>query len=516
MSIDSLKLSAVQRFGAFSLTLSLLLVVVLATGCNKSESSSSDTQPSLSATHSHENAGETCFICDPAKRDSGRLWCKDHERYEDRCWECHPELRDTARPFCEEHGLYEDECFLCDPSRAATSSNAEEAALSQSTELFCNEHQVPENQCGICQTDLVNSLPVGGSLLVRMPSDRSGDLAGVATSRPIQEDAHSSVPLLGEIRFDGNRHAKVTALSGGVLAEVRSDLGATVKAGEVLAIIQSPGIAEARADYLAAQADLEMRESAAIRQRRLLDERIGSRREMEEAEAAFRRAEVANRLARQQLLNLGITETDIETISEARSDLPLRAPFSGTIVKRTAVLGEAVDAGASLFEVANLREMWVEIAVPEEHAPHLKIGTPIQVAVRGIGDRSIGGRITWVGPVVDHRTRMVRARGVIPNEEGTLRDGMFVDVRAIVGQHPESVRLSTASVQRINNQPFVFVRQEPDLFAARRVELGDRLESDEFVVYSGVSPSDDVVLDGSFVVKSALLASRLGAGCADE
>jgi cobalt-zinc-cadmium efflux system membrane fusion protein len=186
------------------------------------------------------------------------------------------------------------------------------------------------------------------------------------------------------------------------------------------------------------------------------------------------------------------------------------------VVKRAAVLGEAVEAGTTLFELADLGEMWVDIAVPEEHARRLAVGTPIHVAIRGLGDVNIEGRITWVGPVVDPRTRLVHARGVIPNDRGTLRDGTFADVKAIVGENPASMRLPTSSVHRIGGLPFVFVRKEPDLFAARRVEIGDRLSSDEIVIHRGVGPGGDVVTEGSFVVKSALLASRLGAGCTDD
>lgn len=514
MSPFSAGISRFRWSSVLSLAMSLLLVGTLSSGCkDEPEASTVDSQ----AEHQHANAEETCFICDPAKREPGRLWCEEHGRYEDRCWECHPEGRDPGRAYCEEHGLYEDECFLCDPSRAAASATeGRTAGGPQGAELFCDEHQVPEHECGICHPDRAGTLQAGESLLIRMPSGRAAELAGIVTARPVGEDATTSVSMLGEIRFDGNRLAKLTPLAGGVLARINADLGDTVEAGEVLAIVHAPGVADAKAEYLAGLADLEMRRSAAERQRRLLEDRISSRREMEEAEAAHRRAQVANRLARQQLLNLGFTESEVGSIREAHSALRLRAPFAGTVVSRSAVLGEAVEAGTTLFEIAVLGEMWVDIAVPEEHARRLAVGTPIHVAIRGLGDEDIEGRITWVGPIVDPRTRLVRARGVIPNDRGTLREGMFADVTAIVGEHPGAMRLPTSSVHRLDNLPFVFVRKEPDLFAARRVDLGDRLSSEEFVVHRGVGPDDDVVTDGSFLVKSALLASRLGAGCTDE
>jgi cobalt-zinc-cadmium efflux system membrane fusion protein len=78
------------------------------------------------------------------------------------------------------------------------------------------------------------------------------------------------------------------------------------------------------------------------------------------------------------------------------------------------------------------------------------------------------------------------------------------------------LRLPVSAVHRIDNLPFVFVRSEPDLFAARRVKLGDRLPSEEIVVHAGVGSEDHIVSEGSFAIKSALLASRLGAGCTDD
>ena len=97
--------------------------------------------------HVHQTESETCFICDPTKRDKGRLWCAEHNRYEDRCWECHPDLEDKSRPFCSEHALYEDECTLCRAGHRQVSSPTDSVGMvayvaSPSSELFCNEHGV--------------------------------------------------------------------------------------------------------------------------------------------------------------------------------------------------------------------------------------------------------------------------------------------------------------------------------------------------------------------------------------
>ena len=464
--------------------------------------------------HGHATEEESCLLCDASKRDAGRLWCTEHGRYEDRCWECQPQLRDPDRPYCDEHGLYEDECVLCDPSRAPRDGVRRVGA--PEVELFCHEHGVPERQCGICQPQLAGGLAAGESLLVRLPSSRSADLAGLTVAQPTRADAVASLPLLGELRFDGNRLARLTPLSGGVLTAIHADVGQVVEAGETLAVVNAPGVAAAKAGYLSARAEQKMRSSAAKRQRRLVEQRTAARRAQEEAEAAHRKAQVATALARQGLLNLGFEESELSALRTSDSSLALRAPFAGTVVSRTAVLGEAVDTGDTLFEIADLGEMWVDLWAPEEHAARIRVGTPLRAAVRALPETSVEGRITWVSPVVDPRTRLVLARGAVPNDDGALRQGMFAEVSAILEAHPDAIVLPSSAVHRVDEAPFVFVRVEPDLFAARRVDIGDRTAAGEVPVFRGILSDDAVVMRGGFAIKSALLASRLGAGCTDD
>src|SRR5262245_47825661 len=104
-----------------------MLSLALLAGCSKKDEHAghdhaghdhaAHAKPVAAAKCPHDAPKELCFICDPALREKGRLWCQEHNRYEDRCWLCHPELEDKKRLWCKEHSLYEDECFLCDPSR---------------------------------------------------------------------------------------------------------------------------------------------------------------------------------------------------------------------------------------------------------------------------------------------------------------------------------------------------------------------------------------------------------------
>jgi cobalt-zinc-cadmium efflux system membrane fusion protein len=259
-----------------------------------------------------------------------------------------------------------------------------------------------------------------------------------------------------------------------------------------------------------------MLRAAHKRQSRLLKEQIASRRAVEEARAAYRRADVASRLARQRLRNLGLTEAEVAKVRDATSALVLRAPFGGTVVERSATRGQVADTRTELFAIADLGRLWVDLSVPEKEAARIPVGTPIEVRVQALPGEVIKGRVSWLSPAIDERTRMVRARGVVPNERGLLRHGMFAEVSAVLGNQPDAFRIPSAAIQRVDNLPFVFIQQEPSLFAARRVTVSPTRTTGEQLIRGGLRGGEPVVVDGSHALKSALLASRLGAGCTDD
>jgi cobalt-zinc-cadmium efflux system membrane fusion protein len=495
----------------------LIAALTFLTACGGEEPGASE-RAATPIAHTHA-AGETCYICDPTKRDTGRLWCTEHGRYEDRCWLCQPQLEDPDRPYCEEHFLYEDECHLCNPALregAATPSN--ETGASAAPALFCNEHGVPELECGICQPQLAGTLAPGESLSIRMPSARSAELAGLTVERPGRGTATASLQLLGEVRYNENRRASVTPLAAGVLTDIRVDVGESVEAGQVLAVVNSAAVAQAKSAYLSALAQLDVRASAHEREQRLAEENIAARRDVQEAQGAHRLAVLAVSQTRQQLLNLGFTEQDVETIEDtqsANSDLLIRAPFAGTVIERSAALGEAVDSEA-LFAIADLSTMWIELAVPEDQAIHLVKGGAVSAHVRARPGQPIDGEITWISPQIDEQTRMVRGRAVVPNTDGILRHGMFTEVTAIVGNPTESLQVPTESVHQLDGATFLFVRNEPDLYALRRVEVGPRSASGAASILAGLDPNESVVIGGSFTMRTEFLKSRLGAGCVDD
>jgi cobalt-zinc-cadmium efflux system membrane fusion protein len=110
---------------------------------------------------------------------------------------------------------------------------------------------------------------------------------------------------------------------------------------------------------------------------------------------------------------------------------------------------------------------------------------------------------------------MVRARAEVPNPDGLLKARMFAKARILTGSGAAALVVPAAAIQRVDGKPFVFVKLGVDLFDARAVLLGSRA-GDGWVVAEGLKAGEEVAVAHGFALKSQLLISRLGAGCADD
>jgi len=522
-------------------------MLFLMTGCGEQEQGHAHDgeahagEPSASAimaAHKHDNPDETCFMCDPAKRDKGRLWCKEHVRYEDRCWYCHPELEDEDRLYCKEHFLYEDECFLCHPELkdggAAPEGDSHEghedhghdgAAAGQHGDsdahaggLFCQEHGVYEIECAICQPDRANALKPGENLKVRFPSTASADKAGIRTSRPQSGQSTPAVEALCEVQYNLNTMARVTPLADGVIRSVARDVGDRVAAGEVLVELHSAQVASAKSDYLAAVVERDIRDQAFEREKRLREQNIAAEKDFLEAQAASRSAELAVNNLHQRLVNLGFTEDEITAIAkdqDTSARLVIRAPFEGTIVERDAVVGEAVSVGDSVFTVADLSSRWLVLSIPSRHITQVRTGQAVVARFDELPGVDVHGRITWIDTAIDPRSRMVKARALVTDGADQIKTGQFGKARVAIGDSRPATIVPRNAVQRHEGGTYVFVQNEADLFSIRRVALGQS-DNQTVEVLAGLAPGEPVVSEGSFIVMSEFLKSRLGAGCADH
>ena len=479
----------------------------------------------------HDVPEAFCTRCNasliPAFKAEGD-WCGEHRLPESQCVACNPSARDKwasmrpkpdpsaqqdpARLWCSEHDVYEDECFICHPdlkNKPASDANSG---------LMCKEHDVLEQECGICHPEIAPDLKPGESLRIRQVSRDSASKAGITTARPQPGESSPGVSVFCEVRYNQNLVARITPLAPGVIERVLVDVGQVVAEGDVLVEIASSEIASAKRDYLLALVDENVKSLAFGREGQLVAKKIASQADYQKAEAEFAMAKVVTTTARQTLLNYRFTEAEIRQIKNTKSSsslMSVRAPYAGTLVERLAVVGEAVKPGAQLFTLADLSTMWLELAVPENQIERVHTGHTVEATFSGLPDDTSQGELIWIDSRVNERTRLVRARALIPNPDIRLKSGMFGTVKVVLDKPVNMLRLPSSALQRFEGRPYVFVKEDSDLFDLRRVAVGAR-SAHSVEILAGILATDEIVVSGWFTMKSEFLKSRLGAGCVDD
>ncbi len=417
----------------------------------------------------------------------------------------------SKRLWCNEHGVYEDECLICHPELGSDISS------DLSTDLQCGEHRVPESECGICHPELSNSLNFGQGLKIRLESPESAVKAGIITNVLSKGESIPKFTVLSRVIYNQNRFAHITSLVSGIVQKVLVDVGAFVPEGEVLVEIASPDVAKIKAEYLTALTNEKLKKLVFERVKRLFNKKVASQYEYQKARAEYEIAKNNTNTTHQQLLNFVLAEDEIQDIEETQTStsiLPIRASFSGTIIDRHAVVGEFVKPGVVIFSLVDLSTMWLELSIPENILLFFKVGDKIEASFKEYSIKKSQGSITWLASNIDEESRMLKGRAVVKNPDAFLKHGMFGKVQLLSQNYSKKFNVPVKSVQRLDGRDFVFIKLSVDLFEARRVETGES-DKENVEILQGLSPLDELVVDGSFTLKSEFLKSRFGEGCAD-
>lgn len=322
-------------------------------------------------------------------------------------------------------------------------------------------------------------------------------------------DSITTTALLvtGSITFDADRVSHVGSRSDGRIIAVQADLGARVRLGQALAMLESVEVGRIRAEEREAEALLKIAQENHSREQRLAEQGISSRKELLEAEAQLRRAEAALHSAEDRLDVLGASHDH-----GAGGQFSLVAPFAGVVVARDASLGEMATPADTLFTVADLSEVWIELDIFERDLSRVRSGQSAAVVVTAYPGRTFPGRIVYVGDVLNPTTRTVRARVEIPNPDGALKPGMFATASIQVGGGgPPMAVIPQDALQTLEGRRVVFVPGDaPGEFRAVPVEVGETIDGDRVVILAGITPGSRVVTAGAFALRSELSKGEIG------
>lgn len=302
----------------------------------------------------------------------------------------------------------------------------------------------------------------------------------------------TTIKASGVITFNQKRYLCITSRVAGRIEEVDVFEGDRVKSGQKLLALYSP-------DYLAAQQELLQLTLQQERQKKGGDE--------EAAPIVDRMLDSAAR----KLHFMGITEAEIEAIRKNKSLtylLVLRAPFEGSIVRSNVLLGDYIETGAELFRLADLKTLWAEVNFYEKDLALVSPGSSVEIRVQAYQGEVFSGTMTVLSDVLDEETRTVKGRVEVSNPLGKLKPGMYAEAILTTPARTKVLAVPESAIRNVEGRSIVFVLLGEKTFVPREVKLG-RNSGGFTEVLEGLVEGEEVVTEGSFVLKSELLKKTL-------
>ncbi len=376
------------------------------------------------------------------------------------------------------------------------------------------EHDMPAFECVECRYE-VGIVHAGDELF-----DKTG--CGVLESQRVSRGTAIQVrEVPGEVALDGNRTVEVAPLAEGVVISVAVDLGERVRRGQTLLELECPAFREAVAELDRATTAQAAAVADAARKEELFSRKICPEKDLLAARADLAAVRSERRSVEARLLALGVRSSELENLASGGDPgrLAIRAPIGGEIVKRSASRGSRVSPGDVLLVVSNTERMWVMAQLHEADLAAVVAANgsgpvPAQVEVGAWPSKVFQGRVERMTGTLDPVTRTAQARVVVDEHEGLLRSGMFAQVGLVLPAEGDAIVVPRDAVVSDAGRQFSFVHIEGPYWVRRPVKVG--VAAGELIeIVDGLNAGDLIVTTGAFLLKSDVLRSKMGAGCAD-
>jgi cobalt-zinc-cadmium efflux system membrane fusion protein len=314
----------------------------------------------------------------------------------------------------------------------------------------------------------------------------------------------------GTIIPDRNHAARVPSKVVGTVAELKKRLGDPVSAGEVIAILDSREVADAKSEYIAAIVNFRLQDTLYQRQKILWEKKVTSEQALLKAEATYQEAQVRRDAARQKLSALGVGDEIVAKLAEAEKPssglerYEIKAPIGGRIVEQLVYVGTPMGGEGQaheLYAIADLTKVWVELTVSTQDLSQIKEGQHVNIETNDGSSRSVG-TIIFTSPVLNQDTRSARVIASLDNSEGVWRPGSFVTAEVAVAETKAEIVVPKDAIQSIKGENRVFVRTDTG-FASRQVDVGNGDDHSTEIV-SGLAAGELIATANTFLLKAEL------------
>ncbi len=307
----------------------------------------------------------------------------------------------------------------------------------------------------------------------------------------------------GRIEANEQRTTRIGSSITGRVTQVMAEVGDRVKAGQPLAKLASPELSNAQLGFLRALSATKLAERSVERAQQLVTADVIGHAELQRREVELSVARAELRAATDQLRLIGLSESLIERLRETgalASEVAITANRTGIVVERKVSQGQVAQPGDPLFTVADLSNVWVVGALPEQDANSVHLNQLVEVEVAAIGKQKLKGRIVFVSDTVQQDTRTVPIRTSVENPKFELKPQMLATLH-LSGGLRKQLAVPGSAVVRENDKDYVFVQIEKNHFRLTEVEL-DPAAGELRPVRKGITEGTSIVVDGSFHLNS--------------
>lgn len=377
-------------------------------------------------------------------------------------------------------------------------------------------------------------------------SDETAEMIGIKTEPAAKGEIEDTLATTGRVLVAPNAQAVVGAKTDGRAVRVLAEPGQRVGAGQVVAVIDSPQVAELRGQLHEARSKLRLAEQnrtrtarlenqAAViqsknrmdladatlkRKRRLAELGAAAGREVAEAETEYKNAkaeyeyqsniqttraqqEAASEVEQAQATVVRLTQS-LEALGASASgqsgSVNITAPISGAVVDRHVSVGEAVNQGKELMTIMNLSSVIIEAQLPESQANRVRTGQRLIARIPGMPDRAFEGYVQSVGDTVDPQKRTVGVRASVANLGSALKHEMAVEVRVVTGGRKDALMVPAAALVEDEGIKVVYVK-EGTKYERRPVTVGN-LTFQWAEILSGIEEGEQVVVAGAYQLRN--------------
>lgn len=295
---------------------------------------------------------------------------------------------------------------------------------------------------------------------------------GIRTAQIEKGPVHRVIRTVGKIDFDETAVSEVTTRVEGWIEQLYvNSTGKLVHKGEPLFEFYSAELYLGEKEYLLALAD----------------------------------GKQAGQYALNKLYHIGLSADQIENLQKTQQvphTLRINSPRDGVVIEKNALQGTMTEPGKVLYRIGDLGTVWALADIYEQDLPFIQVGQEALVKLSYMPDRSFRGRVTYIYPTVDEKTRTARIRMEFPNPGFFLKPGMFatVEIHAVLAN--DAVLVPDMAVLRSGDKNTVFIVLDGGRFDPRQITLGARSMDGNYQVLSGLKEGETVVTSGQFLLDS--------------